>query len=310
MLVKHIGAKKFLINKFLKSSEQFVYLRRYENELKKALPTFYNDIIYNNEFPDVNLKIKNKKFFINDNCAGYAMRMTEAQDLKGSSFNNVSTILFDEFIIEKSRRCYLPSEVDMFLGIIESIARMRPIRCFLLGNSVTTTNPYYLYFNIDRPYNSDIKLFKNGLILVQHIQNTSYSNTKLQTRFGQLVSDTPYADYAIDNKFLEDSNNNFIEKKSGTLRFLFAFKFKDQTLGVWHDKNSDKLYVSFDFIKNTPFMFATTLEDHSENTMFFKSAKKYNAWRVFIDSFQLGYVRFESQKIKSICTDIIKKILI
>lgn len=39
--------------------------------------------------------------------------------------------------------------------------------------------------------------------------------------------------------------------------------------------NYGKIFISTDYEKNTPFIFATTLDDHSENTMFLKSARRY-----------------------------------
>lgn len=41
---------------------------------------------------------------------GYAKRLTEAQDLKSSVYQNVKTILFDEYPIEKNKRYYLKNE--------------------------------------------------------------------------------------------------------------------------------------------------------------------------------------------------------
>lgn len=236
------------------------------------------------------------------------MRLTEAQDLKGSTFTKVNTIIFDEYIIEKSRRTYLPNEVITFLGVIESIARMRDIRVFLLGNSVTATNPYFLFFDLTIPYNNDIKTFKNGLILVQQMNNSEYQKKKEATRFGQLVKGTAYEDYAIKNKFMLD-NKSFIEKKTGTAKFSFAFIYNANYYGVWNDFINGKIFISNDYVKNTPYIFSTTLENHSENTMFLNSAKKYNCWKNLIQNYSLGNVRFENIKIKNIVADLIKHLI-
>lgn len=239
---KTYGAKKLVINNFLKKNEQFVYIRRYGNELKKALPDFFKDINKNEEYKEYNLHTKSNKFYCDEKVFGVATRLTEAQDLKGSTFTDVSTIIFDEFIIEKSRRSYLPNEVNIMLGVIESIARTKNIRVFFLGNSVSTTNPYYLYFNLTTPYNSDIKTFKNGLILVQHMENKPYREAKKQTPFGKLVENTEYGDYAINNKFV-DETNDFLEKKKASSKFQFAFIYQNDTYGVWFDfKQRQNLY--------------------------------------------------------------------
>lgn len=71
-----------------------------------------------------------------------------------------------------------------------------------------------------------------------------------------------------------------------------------------------KIYVSHDYIKNSNNIFALTTRDHNENTMLMKSINRYQCFKKFLDNYELGNVRFESQEIKSIFTDIISKILI
>lgn len=100
-----------------------------------------------------------------------------------------------------------------------------------------------------------------------------------------------------------------MKRKNGTSKFSFAFIYKQETFGVWTDFIEGKMFVSKDYDKFSPYVFAITLKDHSENTMFFKSAKKYNCWKNFIQNFEMGNVRFENQKIKNIVQDIIKRLI-
>lgn len=151
------------------------------------------------------------------------MTLSTSQDLKSSNFSGVKTIIFDEFAIETGqKKYYLNNEVFTFLNLIETIARTRNIRVFLLANSVSRANPYFLFFNLDIPYNNDIKLFKDNLILVNYTHNTEYRDFKKKTNFGKLVANTSFSDYAIDNKFL-DETNTFIQKKQKSAKFKFAF---------------------------------------------------------------------------------------
>lgn len=123
----------------------------------------------------------------------------------------------------------------IFLNLIETIARMRDIKVFMLANPANIyTNPYFLYFNLQLPYNSDIKLFKDNLILLQYMKNEEYRQAKRETKFGKLIAGTSFEDYAINNKVLND-NKLFIEKKQGTSKFSFAFIYKGETFGVWFD---------------------------------------------------------------------------
>ena len=65
---------------------------------------------------------------------------------------------------------------------------------------------------------------------------------------------TSFEDYAINNKNLNE-NKNFIETKSGSSKFSFAFIYNNETFGVWVDYNIGKVFVSSDHIKNTPLDF-------------------------------------------------------
>lgn len=308
---KTYGAVKFVTKQFIKKNEQFAYIRRYKSDLKQSVSTFFTSVINNKEFPKNNLSSKHDKFLCDGNICGYAMTLSTAQDLKSTNFDNVKTIIFDEFIIDEGqKKYYLHNEVETFLNLIETIARMRNIRVFLLGNAGNVvTNPYFLYFDLSLPFNNDIKTFKNGLILLQYMNNEEYRKAKSQTPFGRLVAGTSYEKYAIENQDTH-INKNFIEHKQATSKFTFAFIHENETFGVWFDYLQGKVYVSKDYIKNTPYIFATTLKDHTENTLFLSSAKKYNCWKNFIENYQLGNVRFENQKIKNISTDLIKKILL
>lgn len=119
---------------------------------------------------------------------------------------------------------------------------------------------------------------------------------------------TSFADYSINNKFALDSKT-FIAKKTGSAKFSFAFIYQNQTFGVWNDFKNGLVFVSNDFIHDTPYIFSTTLKDHTPNTMFINSAKKYSCWRLFIENYNLGNVRFENQKIKNIVQNLLKSII-
>lgn len=206
------------------------------------------------------------------------------------------------------KKYYLQNEVFVFLNLIETISRLRDVRIFLLANSASSSNPYFLYFDINLPYNNDIKLFKNGTILVQYMKNEEYRQAKRDSRFGSLIAGTSFEDYAVNNKFIND-NNNFIMKKTGSAKFNFAFIYNNQTFGVWVDFKNSLIFVSSDYDKNSSMLFSTTLEDHTPNTMFVASARKYHCWRSFLQNFELGNVRYENMKIKNIVSDLIRMLI-
>ena len=305
---KTFGASEFVTKEFIKKKKQFVYLRRYKTELSKSHKKFFESLVKEDKFPDHQLTTKGNTFLIDDEVAGFGMTLSTAQQLKSSNFNDVYYIIFDEFLIEEGQGHYLKNEVFSFLGLIETIARMRDIKIFMLANAVSEINPYFLFFDLTLPYNNDIKLFKDGMILLQYMQNSAYREAKSKTKFGRLVADTEYDDYANKNKFIDD-NKNFIEHKSGSSKFIFSFIYKGEQLGVWVDYNNGKMYVSRDYIDNG-LCFATTTEDHSPNTMLYSIAKKYNCWNSFIQCFKLGNVFFENVKVKNISKEVLKNIIL
>ena len=214
---KTFNAKRAVLNRFLKTGEQFIYLRRYKTELDTALATFWNDLQDNGYFEDYTLKVKKNKmlteFTCNGKVCGYGVPLSTANILKSTAFPKVKTIIFDEFLLDNSGTYrYLKNEVTMVLDTIETTFRLRDGRVLFLGNALSITNPYFAYFNLELPYNSEFKTFKDGAIVVNYIKNVKYRETKKQSKFGKLIENTEYGRYAIDNQMLRD-NQHFIEKK-------------------------------------------------------------------------------------------------
>lgn len=305
---KTFGASEFVTRQFIKKGHEFVYLRRYKTDLDKGRKKFFSALINEDKFPDHTLEVKGNTFYIDEKVAGYSMTLSTAHQFKSSNFPKVKYIIFDEFLIENGQSHYLKNEVNIFLGLIESVARMHDVKIICLGNATNDINPYFLFFDLTLPYNNDIKLYKNGLILLQYMNNKAYREAKRQTKFGQLIEGTDYEEYAVNNKFNTDTND-FIEHKSGQSKFSFSFIYKNQKFGIWIDYNNGKMYISNDYIDNG-LCFATTTDDHKPNTMLYSIAKKYNCWNTFIQNYKLGNVYFENNKIKNISKEVIKNIIL
>lgn len=297
---KTYGFKKWAIRSFLKSGKEFVYVRRYKQEFKK-IKTFFEDIQH--EFPEHTFKVEKGQFFIDGQRAGFYMPLSTAKIEKSVSFPTVDKICFDEFILDKGVYHYLPDEVTGFLEMYETIARMRDVTVFFLSNAITITNPYFLYFDLSIPYGKTV--CRNGDMLVELVQKDEFIQRKSQTRFGQMIKETPYGDYAINNKFLRD-NKNFIQKKTPHSEFYFIFTYEEKDYGVWIDYKAGVITVSEDIDPCCLTRYALTNEDHQPNTLFLKSPRKSILFENFCSQYLLGNVRFESVNIKNICNKIIK----
>ena len=304
---KTYGAIKFVTNRYINYGEEFVYLRRYKTELKESVPKFFSAINNNKEFPNNKLSSNNNTFFCDGKPFGYALPLSTANILKSTTFNKVKTIIFDEFIIDKGTYHYLSNEVVQLLDIIETIGRLRNIRVLFLGNAISITNPYFTYFDLTLPYQSDIKTFKDGLILVNYIKNEKYRQVKKQTRFGKLIEGTSYSKYAIDNEFLRDSKA-FIKKKTPNAKFFFILYLDGLSYGVWRDLKEDVYYISSQIDTLCPIRFTFNKDDHNFNTIL--ASRRNNPWlKSIIEHYRLARLCFESQKIKNVLMDYISKLL-
>lgn len=299
---KTFSAKEYVINKFIKKGEQFVYVRRYNTELEEAVGTstkqkFFEQIITAGEFKEHKLTNTKDTFKIDGKICGYAIALSTSMILKSTSFDKVTTIIFDEFIIDKGCYHYLPNEVESFLELYETIARLRNVKVLFLGNAISSSNPYFLYFDLSLPYNSTHKIFKNGEILVNYIKNEKYRAVKKASRFGKLIAGTKYSEYAIDNVMFRDSNT-FVKKKSGSCKFYFKLKYQGTIYGIWLQPKENVIYISYDYDEKCPIEFVVELDDHNEVTFLLRSRTSVHIQNL-IYYYQNSLMRFESQKIKN-----------
>ena len=303
---KTFGATQFVTKQFINKKDEFVYIRRYKSELQKAIPRFFEALVLEGKFPEHSFSRKGMNLYIDDQLAGYGVTLSTAQQLKSTNFSKVKWIIFDEVFLEDGQGHYLKNEVEIFLGLLETISRMKNVRVLLLANATNSANPYFLYFNLHLPYNNEIITFKDGLIALMYAKNLQYREVKKSTSFGKLVSGTDYENYAIDNKFVSD-NKEFIEKKDKNSKFSFSFIYNDNRYGVWINWLTGKMYISNDYLENG-IVFACTTDDHKPNTMLMTIAKQYHSWRTFILNYKLGNVYYENNKIKNICRDVMKNL--
>lgn len=319
-LGKTYGAIVMAVKDFLKNGNEFIYLRRYKTEISSASKRLFDAININKVFPGYNLLCEGNKFFIQKQkededdkekpektLIGYAVALSTANILKSTNFAKVRTIVYDEFLLGPGVFHYLPNEVEAFLDFYETVARMRDVRVFFLGNAITQSNPYFNYFRLSLPYNSNFKTFKDGLIVVNYATNDDYLESKKATKFGQLIAGTHYSDYAIDNDWLSD-DDAFIEKKIGYCRNVSVVKLHGKMYGIWRSTENKRYYISEDYDPCNICIMSFDKADHDEETIL-ASARSNPFFKFVIDNFRVGNVRFESINIKNEFLDIINKAL-
>ena len=157
---KTYAALKYGIERYIKTGEQMAYIRRWREDLrgKRAENLFanhvanglieeltgskFNEVFYfsNKWFLSYYDKNKNKRYPDSTPfCFGFCL--SEQEHEKSSSYPNVTTIVFDEFL---TRRIYLPDEFMLYMNLLSTIIRQRDnVKVFMLGNTVNKFCPYF-----------------------------------------------------------------------------------------------------------------------------------------------------------------------
>lgn len=300
---KSFNAKVAVLKNFLKTGEQFIYLRRYKTELDSALVTFWDDLQANGYFEDNVLKVKKSKMLTTFTCdgeiCGYAVPLSTANILKSTAFPKVKTIIFDEFILDVASGTYkyMKNEPQMLLDVMETVFRLRDGRVLMLGNYINFFGcPYVAYFDLDLPYNSEFRTFKDGAIVVNYIKNQAYRDAKNQSRFGKLIEGTVYGDYAINNQSLRE-NTVFIGKRPANSKFYVHLIVNGSHYGVWSGIDG-YLYISEKYDPSASQKYACDFDDHTEQTIFLNMRENWYL-KYCLKAYKQGWLKFENQKIKS-----------
>ena len=81
------------------------------------------------------------KIVTDSDYIGVAISISESEHFKSTSFPEITTVFFDEFI---TRLGYLPDEFILFMNVLSTIIRDRKnVKIFMCGNTVNKFNPYF-----------------------------------------------------------------------------------------------------------------------------------------------------------------------
>ena len=285
------------IDDFKKTGNQCVWVRRYQTEIDEMLLNgkFFDAV--RDYYPNDELTIDGNLGFVNGEVAFYFIALSTSRQLKSNNYPFVNKIIFDEFIIDKGRVTYLKAEVEVFLDLYETVARLRDnVRAVLLANSITIVNPYFLFWNI-KP-DTRKRFTVQGQVCVELFTDADFIEQKKKTRFGQLVKGTRYADYAIENRWLLD-NETFIEPKTPEAEFMLGMKYQGIMYGFWADYNANRIYVNKQYDPCSYRLYCLTKEDHEANLLLIKALGDQKPVQRIVYAFRYGLLRFSDMQVKN-----------
>lgn len=239
---KTYGFKKYALDAYFKRGDQFIYLRRYKSEMK-GRGEFFADIAH--LYPKYDFRVFGKAA----QCApvetrednkrkwdtmGFFIALSVAQNEKSVPYPHVKTILFDEFIIEKGMIKYLPDEAHVFNNFYSTVDRnLDKTRVFFMANSVSVMNPYFLEYKIRPDQIGELQKSHGGFVATHFPDSAAFKNEIYQTRFGQFVKDTEFADFAIESGFA-DGHLHMVNMKPSEAKYQYTLELPQGTVSVWY----------------------------------------------------------------------------
>ena len=150
---------EYSIKQFYTKGEQTALLRRWKEDIRgKRADTLYSAFndgrvkeLTNGEYTEIyyyngryylsNYDSERGEHCPNPTPMAFTFALSEMEHDKSTSYPEITTIVFDEFI---TRRYYLPDEFVLFLNVLSTIIRQRQnVKIFMLGNTVNKYCPYY-----------------------------------------------------------------------------------------------------------------------------------------------------------------------
>lgn len=144
---------------------------------------------------------------------GRALPINKADDIKKISHIVCDTevMLVDEFQCG-SDSSYVPDEVEKFIRLHISCARgqghaSRRLPVVMLSNSVSVTNPYFIYMKVHNKIQSNTKLLKGDSFVLERFVNPNSANELMESGFNRVFSGSKELECSIDNSWLNDDSS-------------------------------------------------------------------------------------------------------
>lgn len=151
---------------------------------------------------------------------GYTAALTTLHNVRGFAADEIVDLVLDEFIPEKGEKP-IPDEWNTFRNAYETINRNRefedpprpPLRAWLLANSNTLANPYFLGLEIVELVDKMIRRGQSvhrdearGLMII-NFTDSPISARKAQTALYRLTKSDDFTGMALGNQFTRESRS-------------------------------------------------------------------------------------------------------
>lgn len=157
---KTYSVLEYGIKQFFTKGTKFAIIRRMQDDFKsKRAASMFSNLVkngvvskyskgkythieyYSGRWYMANIDEETGRLIKEEDPFAYAFALSAMEHDKSTSYPDVKTILFDEFI---TRSIYLEDEFVLFMNVLSTIIRHRDgIKIFMLGNTVNKYSPYF-----------------------------------------------------------------------------------------------------------------------------------------------------------------------
>lgn len=159
---KTYAVLKYGLENYVKTKKQLAIVRRWQDDFTgKRGQTMFDALVSNGEIVKLtkgewtNIHYYASKWYlcrygnegkkqvriVDDTPFAYGFAITSMEHDKSTSYPNVTTVCFDEFL---TRTAYVPDEFVLFMNVLSTIIRHRTdVKVFMLGNTVNKYCPYF-----------------------------------------------------------------------------------------------------------------------------------------------------------------------
>lgn len=331
---KTYGALKEIIENYVKNKKKGAYIRRYKEDYRgKRGDALFESIeadgvvteMTEGKFNCIKYQSGRWYFAISDPETGkkmacedpfcYAFAISDMEHDKSTSYPDVTTIVFDEFL---TRGYYLPNEFVLFMNTLSTIIRHRnDVTIYMLANTVNKYAPYFGEMGLKH-----IQQMEKGQIDVY-----TYGNSKLKVAVEYCASPKKEGKksdvyFAFDNPSLELITGGAWELDiyphcpdtydRKDVKFCFFMEFEEELLQGEVLMNNEENYI-FVHRKTTPLrnpnkdlVFSLKANPRANYVTGFSSSSLGVAQKIR-RYFQLGKVFYQDNEVGEIVRNFIKE---
>lgn len=180
---KTVDIQKLVVDKALYNKESFAWVRTNKQAVANCVRQFPDAVV--RDYVKSKIEAKNGYFKVNGKVRGHFLALSQAHNIKGSSFDwkSITNIVFDEFNMEPTEKKAFDL-VDAFLSIVETIARpeirqelheqgydIKPCTIWFLGNDTQEASPLLEQFGFV-PTKHGRYVLPNKFLVLEYVEDS------------------------------------------------------------------------------------------------------------------------------------------